>query len=202
MGEAEAFEHGGDGDAGVFAGVVEDAVFEGGFLEVLFGFGAGFGFEVGVGGDEEAGGAGVDAGVLVVDGGDEDLGGWKHDADRAAGGGLGDLCVVGFHLAEVDAGDGLAVHDEEEAVAGEEVGEDGAGFVAFDDGVERVDDGFEAVELLDFFNDGGCGDVDGGGAAGDEGGDAAHGSVVGLAYEEAKSDGSENEREKESEEGS
>ena len=65
--EAEAVEQGGDGGAGVFAGGVEDAVGQGGLLELLFGFGAGVGFEVLVGGDEQAGGAQVDAGVLVVE---------------------------------------------------------------------------------------------------------------------------------------
>ena len=73
--EAEAVEEGGDGGAGVFAGGVEDAVGEGGLLELLLGLGAGVGFEVGVGGDEDAGGADVDAGVLVVEGGEEELGG-------------------------------------------------------------------------------------------------------------------------------
>ena len=44
--EAEAVEESGDGGAGVFAGGVEDAVGEGGLLELVLGFGAGFGFEV------------------------------------------------------------------------------------------------------------------------------------------------------------
>ena len=61
--EAEAEEQGGDGGAGVFAGGVEDAVVERGFLELILGAGAGVGFEVLVDGDEQAGGAGVDAGV-------------------------------------------------------------------------------------------------------------------------------------------
>ena len=68
---------------------------------------------------------------------------------------VGDVDVFGLELREVDAGDGLAVDDEEDAVAGEQVGEDGGGFGAFDDGVDRVDDGFEAVEALDPLDDGG-----------------------------------------------
>ena len=67
LAEAEGVEEGGDGGAGVFAGGVEDAVGQRGGLELLLGFGAGVGFEVGVSGDENAGGAQVDAGVLVVD---------------------------------------------------------------------------------------------------------------------------------------
>src|SRR5271163_3470019 len=82
--EPQAVEEGGDGGAGVFAGGVEDAVGERGGLELLLGLGAGVGFEVLVDGDEEAGGAGVDAGVLVVDGGDEELGWGEGDLDRLA----------------------------------------------------------------------------------------------------------------------
>ncbi len=67
LAEAEAVEERGYGGAGVFAGCVEDAVGEGGLLELLLGAGAGVGLEVLVDRDEEAGGAGVDAGVLVVD---------------------------------------------------------------------------------------------------------------------------------------
>src|SRR6202035_4870175 len=63
--EPEAIEEDGNGGAGVFAGGIEDAVGERGLLEPLLGFGAGVGFEVGIGGDEEAGGAYIDAGVLV-----------------------------------------------------------------------------------------------------------------------------------------
>jgi hypothetical protein len=84
-----------------------------------------------------------------------------------------DADVFGFELREIDAGDGLAVDDEEEAVAGEEVWEDGAGLGAFDYGVDGVDDGFEAVEALDTLDDGGYGGVEGGGAAGDGGGDSS-----------------------------
>ena len=59
-----------------------------------------------------------------------------------------DADVFGAELGEIDAGDGLAVDDEEDAIAGEEVREDGAGLGTFDDGVERVDDGLEAGEAL------------------------------------------------------
>ncbi len=88
---------------------------------------------------------------------------------------LVDLDVLGFELGEIDAGDGLAVDDEQELVAGEDVGQQRAGALALDDGVERVDDGFEAAEALDLLDDGGGGEADGGGAAGDEGGDAGTG---------------------------
>src|SRR5277367_1492390 len=82
--KAEAVEESGDGGAGVFAGGVEDAVGERGLLELLLGLGAGVGLEGLVDGDEEAGGAGVDAGALVVEGGDEELGGGKGDVDGLA----------------------------------------------------------------------------------------------------------------------
>ena len=136
-------------------------------LELLLGLGAGVGLEVLVYGDEEAGGAGVDAGVLVVERGDEELRGGQGDVDGACAVFLVDADVFGFELAEVDSGDGLAMDDEEDTVAGEEVGEDGAGFGAFDDGVDGVDDGLEAVEALDALDDGRDRGVVDGGAAGD-----------------------------------
>ena len=105
-------------------------------------------------------------------------------------------------MGEIDAGDGLAVDDEEDAVAGEEVGEDGAGFVALDDGVDGVDDGLEAVEALDFLDDGGDGDVEGGGAAGDGGGDAGEEARGGVTDEDSHGGGAEDEREEEGYEGS
>jgi hypothetical protein len=194
--EAEAVEEGGDGGAGVFAGGVEDSVGESGLLELLLGFGAGVGFEVLVGGDKEAGGAGVDAGVLVVERGEEELGGGEGDVDGLAA----DADVFGLELVEVDAGDRLTVDDEEEAVAGEQVGEDDARSGAFDDGVDGVDDGFEATEALDALDDGGDRGVEGGGAAGDGSGDAAQDAVGGVAYEDSQRDGAENQREQDGEE--
>lgn len=122
--EAETVEKGGDGGAGVFAGGVEDAVFEGVLLKLILSAGTGFGLEVLVGGGEQAGGTGIDAGALVIDGGDEEFGGGKGDADGLAV----DADVFGAEFGEVDAGDGLAMDDEEEAVSGEEIGQDGAGF--------------------------------------------------------------------------
>src|ERR1700727_723371 len=92
------------GGAGVLAGGVQDAVVEGGFLELLFGFGAGVGLEVLVGGDEEAGGAGVDAGVLVIEVGGEELRGGQGDMDGTGAVLLVDADVFGLELGEVDAG--------------------------------------------------------------------------------------------------
>lgn len=200
--EAEGVEEGGDGGAGVFAGGVEDAVGEGGVLELLLGLGAGFGFEVLVGWDEEAGGAGVDAGVLVVDGSEEDLRGGKGDVDGARAVVVVDVDVLGFELGEVDACDGLTVNDEEDAVAGDEVGKDRAGFGALDDGVDGVDDGFEAVEALDFIDDSGNGGVEGGGTGGDDIGYAGENASGGVADEEDHGRGAEKKREKKGDEGS
>jgi len=78
---------------------------------LLLGFGAGVGFEIGIDGDEEAGGANVDAGVLVVEGGEEELGGGQGDADGLAAIPVGDADVFGLQVGEVDAGYGLAVDD-------------------------------------------------------------------------------------------
>ena len=199
--EAQAVEEGGDGGSGVFAGGVENAVGEGGGLELLFSLGTGIGFEVGVGGDEEAGGADVDAGVLVVDAGEEELGGRQGDADGLAAVLVGDVDVLGLELGEVDAGDGLAVDDEKEAVAGEQVGEDGGGLGAFDYGVDRVDDGLESVEALDALDDGGDRGVEGSGAAGDGGGNSGHDAVGGVADEDDHRGGAEDKREQDDEEG-
>ena len=199
--EAQAVEEGGDGGAGV---LLAESRIPSERAEACSCFSAlrrGVGFEVRVGGDEDTGGAHVDAGVLVVEGGDEELGGWQGDADGLAAVLAGDLDVFGFELGEVDSGDGLAVDDEEDAVAGEEVGEDGGGFGAFDDGVHGVDDGFEAAEALDLLDDSGDGGVEGGGAAGDGGGDAGHDAGGGLAEEDDDGGCSEDEAEKDEEEG-
>ncbi len=55
LAEAEAVEERRYGGAGIFAGGVEDAVGEGGLLELLLGLGAGVGLEILVDGDEKAG---------------------------------------------------------------------------------------------------------------------------------------------------
>ena len=114
---------------------------------------------------------------------------------------LVDADVFGLELAEVDAGDGLAVDDEEEAVSGEQVGKDSAGFGTFDDGVDGVDDGLEAAETLDALDDGGDGGVEDGGAAGDAVGDPGEDAGGGLADEDHHGGRSQNEREQKGEEG-
>ena len=84
-----------------------------------------------------------------------ELGGEDREGEVDGVGGGVDADVFGFELGEVDAGDGLAVNDEEDLVAGEGVGQDGRGAFAFDDGVEGVDDGLEAAEALDLLDDDG-----------------------------------------------
>src|SRR5580698_86240 len=152
--EAEAVEERGDGGAGVFAGGVEDAVGESGLLELLLGFGAGVGLEVLIYGDEQAGGAGVDAGVLVVERGDEEFGSGQRDGDGAVGVAFVDADVFGLELAEIDARDGLAMDDKKDAVASKQVWQDDARFGTFDDGVDGVDDCLEAIEPLNPLDDG------------------------------------------------
>ena len=68
---------------------------------------------------------------------------------------LGDADVFGFQLGQIDSGDRLAMDDEQDAVAGEQIGQHRGGFGAFDDGIDRVDDSFEAGEALDLLDDGG-----------------------------------------------
>ena len=196
--EAEAVKESRDGGAGVFAGGVEDAVGEGGLLELLLGFGAGVGFEVLVGGDQKTGGAGVDAGVLVIERGDEELGGGESDVDRLPI----DADVFGFELGEVDTGDGLAVDDEQEAITGEEIGQDRTGMGAFDDGIDGIDDGFKAAKSLNSMDDGGNRGVEGGGAAGDGGGEAGKNAGCRVADEDCQSSGAQDQREQNDEEGS
>ena len=200
--EAEAVEESCYGGAGVFSGGVEDSVGEGGLLELLLGFGAGVGFEVLIDGHKQAGGAGVDASVLVVERGDEELRGGEGDVDGLAAILVLDADVFGLQLGEIDSGDGLAVDDEEETVAGEEVGQDGAGFGAFDDGVDGVDDGLEAAESLDALDDGGNRGVVGGGAAGDGGCDACEDAGGGLAKEDGEGYRTKDQGEQDDKEGS
>jgi len=190
--EAEAVEQGGDGGAGVFAGGVEDPVSEGGLLDLLLGLGAGIGFEIWVGGDQDAGGTEVDAAVLVVERGDEELRGGEGDVNRLAV----DADVLGLQLAQIDPGYRLAMHDEQDAVTCQEVGQNGAGFGAFHDGVDGVDDGFESVEALDALDDGRDGGVEGGGAASDGGGDSGQRAGGGVAKEDSQGSGAEEQREK------
>lgn len=136
--------------------------------------------------------------MLVVERGNEDLRGGQGDVDGLPA----DVNILRFELSEVDARDGLAVYDQEEAVAGEQVGEDGAGFGAFDDGVDGVDDAFEAADVLDLLNDGRNGGVDGGGAAGDGSGDVAQESGCGVANKDGQEGGAEKKSEEEGKDGS
>ena len=171
--EAQAGEEGCDAGLSVLAGAVKDSVGDGGLGDLFFGCLADLGFEVGVGGDEHAGDAGVDAGVGIVEAGGEDLRCGQVDVDGSAVQGVSvDGDVGGFELAEVDSGDDFAVGDEEELVAGEEVGQQGVLALALDDFVDGVDDGFEAGELADSVDDGGGGCVDGGAAASEKSGEA------------------------------
>jgi len=177
--EAEAVEEGADGGLGVAVGAHEDAVVEGGLCHLLLGCLANLGLEIHVGVDEQAGASGKDLGLAVVDARGEDLGcGQFHMNGIAVDGDVGRL-----ELLKIDAGDDFAVGDEDELVADQEVGNVGALALAFDDFVEGVDDGFEAGELADAFDNGGGGCVDCGGAAGDEAGEAAPEAGVGEVTE-------------------
>ena len=197
--EAEAVEQCSDRGAGVLAGSVEDAVAEGVFLELILSVGTGFGLEILVGGGEQAGGTSVDAGVLVVDGGDEEFGGGEGNVDGL----VVDVDIFGPELGEVDTCDGLAMNDEQDAVAGKKIGQDGAGLRAFDDGVERIDDGFEAAEALDLLDDGGNRGIEGGrGASADGGGNAGENAGSSVAEEDNHTCGTEEQGEDEGDEGS
>jgi len=149
-------------------------------LELLLSFSAGVGLEVLVGGDQEASGTEIDAGLLVIECGDEELGGGQGDVDGLAG----NADVFRVEFGEVDAGDGLAVDNEEDAVADEQVRENCAGFGAFDDGVDGVDDGFETVETLDLLHDCGNGGVEEGGAGDDAVGDVREDARGGVPEED------------------
>jgi len=173
--EAEAVEEGADGGLGVAVGSHEDAVVEGGLRHLLLGGLADLGLEVHIGINEQAGAAGKDLGLAVVNAGGEDLGRGQFDMNGIAV----DGDVGGLELLEIDAGDDFAVSYEDELVADEEVGNVGALTLAFNDFVEGVDDRFEAGELADAFDDGGGGGVDCGGAAGDEVGEIAPEAGVG-----------------------
>ncbi len=173
--EAEAVEQGGDGCAGIRAGFREDAVVECGLRHLLLGGLADLGLEIYVGVHEQAGDAGIDLGLAIVDAGGEDLGGGQvHVNGIAIDGDVGR-----FELLEIDAGDDIAVGDKDEFVSDEKIRDVGAFALTFDDLVEGVDDRLEAGQLADLFDDGGGGCVDGGGAAGDEVGEAVEEAGVG-----------------------
>jgi len=198
LGEAEAVEERGDGRARVLAGGVEDAIGKSRLLELLLGLGPSVGLEVLVGRDEEAGRAEIDAGLLVVECGDEELRGRQRDVDGLAT----DADVFGVKPGQVNAGDGLAVDNEEDAVADEQVRKNCAGFGAFDDGVDGVDDGFETVETLDLLHDCGDGGVEEGGAGDDAVGDVREDTRGGVPEEDDHGGGAQKECEKEGEDGS
>ena len=67
--------------------------------------------------------------------------------------------VVELELAEVDAADDFAVHDEKEAVAHQKLGHVRAVVFAGNDLVHGEADGFEALKLLDLTDDGRLVDV-------------------------------------------
>jgi hypothetical protein len=161
--ESEAVEQGGDAGLGVDAGFVEDAVCDCGLGDLLLRCLAYFGFQVRVGGYKQAGGAGVDARVLVVEARGEDLRRGKMDTHGLAR----DGDVAGLELGHVDARDDFAVGDEKQLIAGEEVGQEDVFTLAFDDLVDGVDHCFQTREPADLFDDRHGGGVDGGGAAGE-----------------------------------
>lgn len=159
--KAETLEHAGDGATGVVSGGFEDAVLQGGLLELAFGFYADLAFEIGVRGRKQAGVAGIDFGSGVVDAGAEDLRGGQVDGDV---GGV-DLNVAGLQVREIDASNDFAVYYEKQAVTGQEFGEVGVGVLSGNDFVHGVADGFETLEFLNLADDGGLIDVDLGVAA-------------------------------------
>ena len=120
--------------------------------------------------------------------------------DGAAAALFFDSDIFWFELGEIDAGDGLAVDHEEDAVSGDEVGEDRAGFLALDDGIGGVDDGFEAAEALDALDDGWDGGVVCGGAASDSVGDVGQDAGGGLAKKDNHGSRSQDEGEQKGDE--
>ena len=151
-------------------------------LELALGFLANLRFKIRVGGDEQSGMARVDARLFAVEARAENLRGRKMDANLAPA----DVDIVGLERFEIDAGDDLSVNQHEQAIAGEEVGENGIFLRAGDDLIHGVDDGFEAREALDVVDDCRLRDVDGEAAAGDGGIDAA--DPVGTGVEAVQRD--------------
>ena len=173
--EAESIKKGADSGLSVAVGSHQNAVVESGLRHLLLGGLADLGLEVHIRINEQAGAAGKDLGLAVVNAGGEDLGCGQFDMNGIAV----DGDVGGLELLEIDAGDDFAVSYEDELVADQKVGDVRALTLAFNDFVEGVDDGFEAGELADPFDDGGGGRVDCGGAASDEVGELAPEAGVG-----------------------
>ncbi len=133
----------------------------GGFLEQALSFLPNFAFKVGVGRGKQSGVARIDACLGVVEASDENLRLWKAKRDGLTL----DVHVLRLQFAEIDASDNFAVHDEEEAVAHEELRQVRAVVFTGNDFVHGEADGFQALELLNLADDGGLVDANQGSAA-------------------------------------
>lgn len=157
-------------------GFVEDAGGQRGLAQIFNGLLADFTLEAGIDGDEEASGALVDVGLLVVEGDGEELRGWQVDVD----GPVAHADLLRCELAEVNAGDGLTVDFEKDFVSGEKGGQDAVLAIAGDQLIHRVRDGLEAREPADLHDDRGLRGVDAESAGAEGGGDAIPDAVFRL----------------------
>ena len=110
-----------------------------------------FGFEIWVGGNEQAGLARVDASLRAVEPGGKDLSFWRVNYNFATL----HFEIAGCNRAEINAGDYFTVYQHEKTIAREKIRKDGTFFAPTDDFIDAVNDGFEPLELLNFLDDGG-----------------------------------------------
>jgi len=154
--ETETLEKTGNRRTRVAIGGLQDISLHRGFLKLAFGFLTNFTFQIRIGRGEEAGVAGIDARLRVVEARDKNLSLGKAKRDGLT---LNDD-VGGLQLAKVDAPDDFAMYDEKETIAHQEFRQVRAVVFTGNDFVHGKADGLEALKLLDLTDHGGLVNVD------------------------------------------
>lgn len=165
--EAKAQQEGGHGSSGILCGFGQDAVGQCGLLNLLLSDCPDFALKIGVFWNEQSGGAGVNAGLCVVQTGDKHLRGRKFDLNGVTA----NLHVTRLELTEIDSGDRLPVYDKQQFVTCQEIGKDRTLAIAFDNLVQRKADCLESLEPLNFIDDSRQRCIDGQAASRDQGGE-------------------------------
>jgi hypothetical protein len=154
--ETETLEKTGNRGTRVAIGGLQDISLHRGFLKLALGFLTNFTFQIRIGRGEQAGVAGIDARLRVVEASDENLSLGKAKRDGLT---LNDD-VAGLQLAKVDAPDDFAMYDEKETIAHQEFRQVRAVVFTGNDFVHGKADGLEALKLLDLADHGGLVNVD------------------------------------------
>ena len=149
--ETKARQHAGKRLAGIFVGGLQDAVLQCGCLKLALSFLAYLAFKIRIGRGEESGVARIDSRLRVVEASGEDFG--LRQVNRNAAPAYHD--VAGLKLRQIQSGDHLAVHHQQQTIAREKFRQDGILALAADNFVHGVADCLEALERPDLADDGG-----------------------------------------------